>query len=57
VKLTFGGGSMRAKTLFFSCLFSILSAGQAEELSRVEKEYPEMIDSAFVASHRDLWMS
>jgi dihydrodipicolinate synthase/N-acetylneuraminate lyase len=34
-----------------------LSPGQAEELTRVSRDYPEWIDDAFVASHRDRWLS
>ena len=33
-----------------------LSAGQAEELSRVQREYPHLIDDEFVAQHRERWL-
>jgi len=35
----------------------VLSPGQAEELDRVCKAYPELIDDAFVAEHLDEWLS
>lgn len=34
-----------------------LSPGQAEELSRVAREYPHLTDDAFVAENRDRWLS
>ncbi len=34
----------------------VLSPGQAEELTRVCAAYPELIDDAFVAEHRDRWL-
>lgn len=34
----------------------VLSPGQAEELTRVSQAYPELIDDAFVAEHRDAWL-
>jgi hypothetical protein len=34
-----------------------LSPGQAEQISRVIHAYPELIDDAFVAEHRDAWMA
>jgi dihydrodipicolinate synthase/N-acetylneuraminate lyase len=34
----------------------VLSPGQAEELTRVAKAYPELTDDAFVAAHRDEWL-
>lgn len=33
-----------------------LSPGQAEELTRVSQAYPDLIDDAFVADHRDKWL-
>jgi len=35
----------------------VLSPGQAEELTRVAKAYPELTDDAFIAAHRDRWLS
>ncbi|MDB6168806.1 MAG: dihydrodipicolinate synthase family protein [Verrucomicrobia bacterium] len=35
----------------------VLSPGQAEELTRVAKAYPELTDDAFVAANRDRWLS
>ena len=35
----------------------VLSPGQAEELTRVAKFYPELTDDAFVASNRDKWLA
>jgi dihydrodipicolinate synthase/N-acetylneuraminate lyase len=35
----------------------VLSPGQAEELTRVCNAYPELTDDAFVAEHRDRWLS
>lgn len=32
-----------------------LSAGQAEEIDRILREYPELADDDFVAAHRDDW--
>jgi dihydrodipicolinate synthase/N-acetylneuraminate lyase len=34
-----------------------LSPGQVEQISRVIHAYPELIDDAFVAEHRDAWMA
>ncbi len=34
----------------------VLSPGQAEELSRVGRAYPELTDDAFVAQHRAHWL-
>jgi hypothetical protein len=34
-----------------------LSPGQAEELSRVEREYPHLVDTAFVAANRERWLA
>ena len=34
-----------------------LSPGQAEEITRVSKAYPHLNDDAFVAEHRDDWLS
>lgn len=34
-----------------------LSAGQAEELSRVQRDYPHLNDDAFVAEHRERWLA
>lgn len=34
-----------------------LSPGQAEELTRVSRDYPEWIDDDFVSRHRDRWLS
>ena len=33
-----------------------LSAGQAEEITRVARDYPHLTDDAFVAEHLDRWM-
>ncbi|MBN9663280.1 MAG: dihydrodipicolinate synthase family protein [Acidobacteria bacterium] len=33
-----------------------LSPGQAEEIDRVYRQYPELNDDAFVAQHRDEWL-
>jgi dihydrodipicolinate synthase/N-acetylneuraminate lyase len=33
-----------------------LSEGQAEELTRVSKAYPHLVDDDFVAQHRDEWL-
>ncbi|RFC45025.1 MAG: Dihydrodipicolinate synthase/N-acetylneuraminate lyase [Verrucomicrobia bacterium] len=35
----------------------MLSPGQAEELTRVAKAYPELTDDAFVAANRDKWLA
>ena len=35
----------------------VLSTGQAEELTRVAKAYPELTDDAFVAANRDKWLA
>lgn len=34
----------------------VLSPGQAEELTRVARAYPELTDDAFVAANRDRWL-
>jgi len=34
-----------------------LSAGQAEALSRVQRDYPHLVDDAFVAQHRERWLA
>ena len=34
-----------------------LSPGQAEQLSRVQADYPHLVDDAFVALHRERWLS
>ncbi|MBG9388603.1 dihydrodipicolinate synthase family protein [Caenimonas aquaedulcis] len=34
-----------------------LSAGQAEELTRVTRDYPHLVDDAFVAEHRARWLA
>jgi Dihydrodipicolinate synthetase family len=34
-----------------------LSAGQADELTRVHASYPHLHDDAFVAAHRDRWLA
>jgi dihydrodipicolinate synthase/N-acetylneuraminate lyase len=34
-----------------------LSPGQAREIDRVYRAYPELTDDAFVADHRDEWLS
>jgi dihydrodipicolinate synthase/N-acetylneuraminate lyase len=33
-----------------------LSAGQADELTRVARQYPELTDDEFVAAHREAWL-
>jgi dihydrodipicolinate synthase/N-acetylneuraminate lyase len=35
----------------------VLSPGQAQEIDRVRRAYPELIDDAFVARHRDSWLA
>ena len=35
----------------------VLSPGQADELTRVAKAYPELTDDAFVAANLDLWLA
>jgi hypothetical protein len=35
----------------------VLSPGQAGELSRVSRAYPELTDDAFIAAHRDRWLA
>jgi dihydrodipicolinate synthase/N-acetylneuraminate lyase len=35
----------------------VLSPGQAEELTRVARAYPELTDEGFVAANRDKWLS
>jgi hypothetical protein len=34
-----------------------LSPGQAEALSRVQRDYPHLTDDAFVAEHRERWLA
>jgi dihydrodipicolinate synthase/N-acetylneuraminate lyase len=34
----------------------VLSPGQSEELDRVSAAYPDLVDDAFVAEHRDHWL-
>ena len=34
-----------------------LSPGQAAELTRVAADYPQLVDDAFVAQHRERWLS
>jgi dihydrodipicolinate synthase/N-acetylneuraminate lyase len=34
----------------------VLSPGQAEELTRVTQQHPELVDDKFVAQHRDAWL-
>ncbi|MES3001551.1 MAG: dihydrodipicolinate synthase family protein [Pseudomonadota bacterium] len=34
-----------------------LSAGQSEELTRVARDYPHLVDDAFVTEHRDRWLA
>ncbi|MGV3493203.1 MAG: dihydrodipicolinate synthase family protein [Ramlibacter sp.] len=34
-----------------------LSPGQAEELSRVTRDYPHLTDDAFVAQHKERWLA
>jgi dihydrodipicolinate synthase/N-acetylneuraminate lyase len=34
-----------------------LSPGQADELSRVQREHPHLTDDAFVAQHRERWLA
>lgn len=34
-----------------------LSPGQAEELTRVQRDYPHLTDDAFVARHRERWLA
>ncbi|MDQ8164134.1 MAG: dihydrodipicolinate synthase family protein [Gemmatimonadota bacterium] len=34
-----------------------LSPGQIDEIDRVERAYPQLTDNAFVAEHRDRWLS
>ena len=34
-----------------------LSPGQADEITRVSRAYPHLSDDAFVADHRDEWLS
>jgi hypothetical protein len=33
-----------------------LSPGQADELTRVQRDYPYLVDDAFVAEHRERWL-
>ncbi len=35
----------------------VLSPGQAEELTRVSRAYPQLTDDAFIAAHRDRWLA
>jgi hypothetical protein len=34
-----------------------LSPGQAEEISRVQRDYPHLVDDDFVARHRERWLA
>ena len=34
-----------------------LSPGQAAEIDRVTRAYPELTDDAFVEAHRDAWLA
>lgn len=34
----------------------VLSPGQADELTRVTRAYPALVDDDFVAQHRDVWL-
>lgn len=34
-----------------------LSPGQSEELARVQRDYPQLTDDAFVAQHRERWLA
>jgi len=34
-----------------------LSEGQAAELSRVQRDYPHLVDDEFVATHRERWLA
>jgi hypothetical protein len=34
----------------------MLSPGQAEEITRVLADYPDLSDDAFIAEHRDAWL-
>lgn len=34
-----------------------LSPGQAEELARVQRDYPHLTDDAFVAAHKERWLA
>jgi hypothetical protein len=34
-----------------------LSRGQADELSRVQRDYPHLVDDGFVAQHRERWLA
>ncbi|CAA9398426.1 MAG: Dihydrodipicolinate synthase family protein RB7999 [uncultured Ramlibacter sp.] len=34
-----------------------LSPGQAAELARVQRDYPHLVDDAFVAEHRERWLA
>jgi hypothetical protein len=33
-----------------------LSPGQAEEIDRVRRAHPHLLDDDFVAEHRDAWL-
>ena len=35
----------------------VLSPGQADELTRVSRSYPDLVDDEFVAANRDRWLS
>ncbi|MBS0664246.1 MAG: dihydrodipicolinate synthase family protein [Verrucomicrobia bacterium] len=35
----------------------VLSPGQADELTRVSRAYPQLTDDAFIAAHRDRWLA
>jgi hypothetical protein len=34
-----------------------LSRGQADELSRVQRDYPHLVDDDFVAAHKERWLA
>ena len=34
----------------------VLSPGQADEITRVLADYPQLGDDAFIAEHRDAWL-
>jgi hypothetical protein len=34
-----------------------LSRGQSDELSRVQRDYPHLVDDGFVAQHRERWLA
>ena len=45
-----------ANRVFSLCARMVADRGQAEELTRVVKAYPELTDDAFVAANRDKWL-